>query len=431
MTAPRVITPFQGPIDAVVTPPGSKSITNRALLVAALAEGTSVLHGALHADDTVAMINCVRLFGARVVVSDDETTLTVTGTAGVLSDASPSFFAQQSGTTARFLAAVLALGQSPLTLDAEKAMRGRPMATAFASLRQLGVSVEALGEADCLPATIAGPVPVVGEMPTLEVDGSVSSQFTSGLLLAAPGFPEGLKIRLGGDVVSRPYLEMTASVMSAFGASISKPDEMTFVVEPGGYQATDFRIEPDASAASYFFAAAAICGGSVRVDGLGSSSLQGDIKFVDALAAMGADVSIEPNAITVCSAPLHGITADFSQISDTAQTIAAVAVFADGPTSITGIGFIRRKETDRIAAVVAELQRLGITAREDEDGFTVVPGPTRSAVIETYDDHRMAMSMTLIGLAREGVSISDPECVAKTFPAYFEAIEQLRPGGAS
>lgn len=422
----RVIRPFAGAVDATVLPPGSKSITNRALLAAALADGTSVLRGALIADDTEAMIDCVRSLGATVEQSVEDTTLTVTGIAGDLSGADRRFFARQSGTTARFLVPVLALGDIERTLDADPAMRRRPMGASFDALAHLGIRVESSDGS--LPVAITGPVRNDGARPTIEVDGSVSSQFTSGLLLAARCFPNGLEVKMVGEVVSRPYLEMTVDVMRAFGAEVTVSGT-TFAVAAGGYRAVDFRIEPDASAASYFFAIAAICGGTVRIEGLGSRSLQGDVHFVDVLAEMGADVTIEDNAITVRGAPLHGVTADFSQISDTAQTIAAVAVFASSPTTITGIDFIRRKETDRISAVVNELQRLGIDAREDDDGFTVIPGPTRAAVVETYDDHRMAMSMMLIGLAREGISIADPDCVRKTFPTYFDAIEELRPGG--
>ncbi len=429
MRSTRSIIPFGGPVDAVVVPPGSKSITNRAILAAALAAGTSVLRGALFADDTEAMIDCVRALGATVDVSEDDATIIVGGVSGNLDRCDDTFFARQSGTTARFIAAALALGDRELLLDADDAMRRRPMTSAFHALDQLGVRVSSRNADGRLPAAIIGPVESRGSMPNLVVDASVSSQFTSGLLLAAPWFPDGLMITLEGDVVSRPYLEMTVSVMAAFGASVDQPDASTFIVNPGGYSATDYRIEPDASAASYFFAAAAICGGSVRIEGLGRNSLQGDVHFVDALSSMGAEVAIEENSITVRGAPLHGITADFSQISDTAQTIAAVAVFADSPTTITGIGFIRRKETDRIAAVVNELKRLGVDAHEDADGFTVSPGPTSPALVETYDDHRMAMSMALIGLAREGVSIADPDCVRKTFPSYFQVMEQLRPGG--
>lgn len=419
--------PFTGPINAKVTPPGSKSITNRALLIAALARGQSVLRGALLADDTQAMIDCVRNLGARVTLSDEGTKIVVDGIGGDLSSSGFDFFARQSGTTARFMLPVLGLGATPLRLDAEDAMRRRPMADAIECLRSLGVEVSEDGERGCLPLTIRGPVKSRSEMPTVAIDGSVSSQFTSGLLLAAPSMPNGLSVVLGSEVVSRPYLEMTVDVMRAFGAVVRQPSENEFVVEPGAYSSTEFVIEPDASAASYYFAAAAICGGSIQVEGLGSQSIQGDLRFVDVLASMGAQVKIDESSVTVTGAALHGVTVDFSQISDTAQTIAAVAVFADSPTTITGIGFIRKKETNRIAAVVRELQRLGVDARENPDGFTVIPGPTEPAAIETYDDHRMAMSMALIGFARSGVSILDPDCVNKTFPTYFQSMEELRP----
>jgi len=303
------------------------------------------------------------------------------------------------------------------------------MGQMFDALRALGVTISTTDRPDRLPARICGPVISSGSMPTVMIPGEVSSQFTSGLLLAAPCMPDGLRVCLTGEVVSRPYLSMTVEVMRSFGATVDLPDQNTFIVHRGSYEARTYDIEPDATAASYFFAAAVICGGSVRVDGLGSSSMQGDLGFVDVLASMGADVTVESHATTVTAAPLHGVTADFSQISDTAQTIAAVAVFAEGPTTITGIGFIRRKETDRIAAIVTELRRIGVDATELDDGFTVAPGPTVDARIETYDDHRMAMSMALIGLVRDGITIADPSCVAKTFPTYFEEMERLRPGG--
>lgn len=422
------IVPFKGPIDAMVTPPGSKSITNRSLLIAALASGESVLRGALLAEDTHAMIDCVEALGARVERSADDSALTITGIGGGLANAGPDFFARQSGTTARFMAAVLALGSQPFLLDADDAMRRRPMGDALSALNSLGVTISAKGETGFLPVEICGPPTLVGSMPTVVIDGSTSSQFTSGLLISAACMQDGLRIELRGDIVSRPYLDMTVSVMHAFGAKVLTPDDRTFVVSPGCYQSTNYEIEPDASAASYFFALAAICGGSVCVKGLHRDSLQGDVRFVDVLETMGANVVFEKDAITVTGAPLHGVNVDFSQISDTAQTIAAVAVFADGPTTVTGIGFIRRKETDRIAAVVTELQRLGIHATEDSDGFTVNPGPTNDAIIETYDDHRMAMSMALIGYNRAGVTISDPNCVAKTFPNYFDQMDELRNG---
>ncbi|MEI7624423.1 MAG: 3-phosphoshikimate 1-carboxyvinyltransferase, partial [Actinomycetes bacterium] len=258
------IVPFAGPLDADVVLPGSKSITNRALLVAALADGTSILTNVLIADDTEAMLGCINALGAEVAIGADQTTIKVTGIAGDLSNAQSRFFARQSGTTARFLSAVLALGTSPMELDADDAMRRRPMDASLGALEALGVSV-IRSEGNSLPVSVCGPVLDSGEMPSVSIDGSVSSQFTSGLLLAAACMPRGLRIELQGEIVSRPYLDMTVAVMTAFGASVDTPDDRTFIIQPGVYVGTDYLIEPDASAASYFFAAAAICGGSVRV----------------------------------------------------------------------------------------------------------------------------------------------------------------------
>lgn len=430
MEKPLLLRPFGGPINASVVLPGSKSITNRALLAAGLASGTSTLLGALRSDDTQAMIDCVRALGAEVHEEEEGRTLRVRGVAGDIANAQETLFARQSGTTARFVAAALALGDSSRLLDADPAMRVRPMESSFESLRQLGVTVTCTKDEGYLPVSVRGPVKNSGSRAVLEVDGSVSSQFASGLMLAAPYFPNGLELQVKGEVVSRPYLDMTASVMEAFGASVEVLEHHSFIISPGAYIARTYDIEPDASAASYFFAAAAICGGTVRIDGLGSSSMQGDVSFVDVLREMGAEVRVERNSITVTGRSLQGVNVDFSQISDTAQTIAAVAVFADGPTTISGVGFIRRKETNRIHAIVTELRRLGIEAHEDADGFTIFPGETVPAVVETYDDHRMAMSMALIGLVRPGVQIQNPGCVQKTFPEYFHQIENLRPGGS-
>ena len=421
------IVPFDRPVDAVVRPPGSKSITNRALLCAALASGTSRLDGVLFADDTEAMLSCVTGLGAEVVVDREEARVTVTGVAGSPAFTSDALNANQSGTTARFISAAMALSSERGVLDADPAMRRRPLAATIDALRTLGASVEELGERGHLPIAVTGPLNGVDR---LEIPTSTSSQFTSGILMIGPYLPGGLTVALTGDLVSRPYVDMTIAVMRAFGAVVETPDERTIVVSEGGYRGTEYAIEPDASAASYFFALAAMTGGRIVVDGLGSESLQGDLRFVDHLAAMGATVDCAEHSTTVVGAPLHGIDADFSQISDTAQTLAAVAAVADGPTTVRGIGFIRAKETDRIAAVVGELRRCGVEASETPDGFEITPGAVQPAKIETHDDHRMAMSFTLIGLCRPGIEILDPGCVAKTFPDFFDVIESIRPGGA-
>ena len=424
---PRPVTPAPGPLDATVTLPGSKSITNRALVCAALAEGTSTLVGALLADDTEAMIECLTQLGVGIAVDREANTVTVVGGSGRVPATRGVLDARLSGTTARFLAPVLALGEGPYLLDGAEGLRARPMQATYDVLRARGAIVVEEGTTGHLPCTIArGPG---GADHDVHLGAEVSSQFASGLLLSAPCQPEGLALHLDGPVVSQPYLDLTVAVITAFGAEVSRPDNRTYVVEASGYRAVRYPIEPDASAASYAFAAAAIVGGRVRVEGMTLASLQGDVRFVDVLAAMGAEVEGGPDFIEVRGVgTLRGITADFSQLSDTAQTLAAVAVFADAPTEVTGIGFIRGKETDRLHAVVAELRRCGIDATETTDGFRVVPGPPQPAIIHTYGDHRMAMSFALLGLRAPGIQIADPDCVMKTFPRYWETLEQLRTG---
>jgi 3-phosphoshikimate 1-carboxyvinyltransferase len=240
----------------------------------------------------------------------------------------------------------------------------------------------------------------------------------------------GLEVEVEGHLVSEPYVRMTIGVMRDFGAEVDHDDDLRRVrVHAGPYRARDLVIEPDASAASYFFAAAALTGGRVRVEGLGTASLQGDVGFVDVLAAMGARVTREADAVEVVGPErLRGVHVDMTELSDTAQTLAAVAPFADRPTTVTGIGFIRGKETDRIGAVVSELGRLGVVATDDPDGFTVQPGRPHGGVVRTYDDHRMAMSFALVGLVVPGVRIADPGCVAKTYPGFWDDLDGLRAG---
>jgi 3-phosphoshikimate 1-carboxyvinyltransferase len=417
-----VIEPVVGPLDATVVPPGSKSITNRALVAAALAAGRSTIRNALVADDTEAMVDCLRRLGFGVAtgaVDADPTDLTVEGSGGRVPAAAADLDVRQSGTTARFVAPVAALGHGRYRLDGAPRMRERPMADLVAALRSLGAHVDG----DRLPFIIdaAG---LAGGRATVAAD--ASSQFASGLLLAGPAMTEGLELRLASAPVSRPYLELTADVMRAFGATVTATDDRTYSVAPGGYRAAAFTVEPDASAASYFFAAAAICGGTVRVPGLGRRSRQGDLAFVDVLARMGADVEQTDDTTTVTgAAPLRGVEVDMGDLSDTASTLAVVAAFASSPTRVTGIGFIRAKESDRVGGVVRELRRLGVDADEEADGFVVRPGSFHPARVHTYDDHRMAMSFALVGLRVPGVEIEDPACVAKTFPGFFSALAGL------
>jgi 3-phosphoshikimate 1-carboxyvinyltransferase len=413
------VAPVTGALDATVALPGSKSITNRALVAAALADGPSIITDALVADDTEAMIDCLGSLGVAIDTEDDGTTLIVHGTAGNIPVHDAHLDVRQSGTTARFIAPVAALGHGRFDLDGAARMRERPMADLVDALRALGATVSG----DRLPFSIAargltgGPITVAAD---------ASSQFASGLLLSGPAMQRPLALELRPDPVSRPYLDLTVAVMSAFGIDVTVERGHRFLVPMAPYRATEFAVEPDASAASYFFAAAAICGGTVRVPGLGRQSRQGDLRFVDLLSRMGAMVeqSAEETVVSA-SGPLHGIEANMADLSDTAPTLAVVAAFASTPTRVTGIGFVRAKESDRIGGVVRELRRLGVEAEEEADGFLVRPGSFRPARVRTYDDHRMAMSFALVGLRVPGVEIDDPGCVAKTFPSFFHVLSGL------
>ncbi|MEY2452417.1 MAG: 3-phosphoshikimate 1-carboxyvinyltransferase [Acidimicrobiaceae bacterium] len=398
MTDALTVEPLARPPDATVVVPGSKSVTNRALVCAARADGTSVLEGALWADDTEAMVDCIRALGIDIEV--DGARITVHGRGGVIPATEALLDVRLSGTTARFITPLAATGYGRFEIDAAPPMRRRPMRPTLDALRALGIRVEELGEPGCLPVVIE--TTGVGGGP-VSVSGDVSSQFVSGLLLA------GFDVDVTTALVSQPYVDMTRAVMQAFST------------------ARTYAIEPDASAASYFFAAAVLGGGRVTVEGLGTSSLQGDLRVVDVFESMGAAVDREAGRTTVRgTGTIRGVDVDLRDLSDMVPTLAAVAVFADSPTTITGVGFIRKKESDRIGDLITELRRCGIEAVEHDDGLTITPGAVRPARIRTYDDHRMAMAFALIGLRVRGIEIEDPQCVAKTFPSYFDALDQLR-----
>ncbi len=420
MNDPFPIEPLASPPDCTVEIPGSKSITNRALITAALADGITTLERFLIADDTEAMVGVLRSLGVDIDIDDERSTAVVHGCGGEFAGRAMVIDARQSGTTGRFATALAALAPSPVAIDGHPQLRSRPLGDLIDALRDLGVEVVELGEPNCLPVRVTGPIK--GSL--VEMPGDVSSQFVSALMLA--GAPAGLGIRLIGELVSKPYLEMTADVMRSFGVEVSVDGPLWRM--GGGYRPVErYVVEPDASAASYFFAAAAITGGRVRVDGLGADSMQGDLGFVDVLARMGAEVTIGSDHTEVIGRELRGIDVDMRHISDTAPTLAAVAAFAEGPTRISGIGFVRGKESDRISGPVTELVRCGGDARVEADGFTINPVEgLHGAIIETYDDHRMAMAFSLIGLMVPGVEIRDPGCVSKTFPGYFHALDSLR-----
>ncbi|WP_421120082.1 3-phosphoshikimate 1-carboxyvinyltransferase [Aquihabitans daechungensis] len=426
---PLPIEPVAGPIRDTPEVPGSKSVTNRAIVCAALATGTSRLGGALFADDTEAMLGVLRSLGIPAIPDAHQSSIEITGCAGQVPASPEPIDTRQSGTTSRFALPLLALGSGSYRVTAHPQMLARPMGTTFDALAALGTGVEALGAPGHLPAVVtAGGA----RSAVLRVAGDTSSQFLSGLLMIGPCLADGLVVELTTELVSRPYVELTIAVMASFGAQVEQPDDRTFVVPSGGYTGTSYAIEPDASAASYPLAAAALCGGSVLVRGLGPDTLQGDVAFAEVLGEMGATVTRDERGTTVeaVAGQLRGGTFDFTHISDTAQTLAAIAPFADAPVTITGIGFIRRKEIDRVAAVAAELRRAGVRVDDDPDGWTIHPGLVAPTTFETYDDHRMAMSFALIGLATPGISIAGPACVAKTFPGYWAMLEHIRAGSS-
>lgn len=416
-----------GPVSGTIRPPGSKSITNRALVCAALADGRSILHGALDSEDTRVMVEGWSKLGVRVDFDPATATITVHGRGGRIPMAAADLYCANSGTTIRFLAAAIALGHGRYRLDGTARMRERPIGDLLDALRQFGITATSERNNGCPPVVIEADGLPGG---TATVRGNLSSQFLSGLLLAAPYARQDVTLTVEGELVSAPYVGLTLEMMQGFGVRLDVDETFRRFHIPSRqvYAARDYEIEPDASAASYFWAAAAITGGTVTVQGLwrNGSDLQGDVCFVDLLEWMGCEMHESAEGTTIVGRPLKGITADMSHISDTAQTLAVVALFADGPTTITGVAHNRLKETDRIGNLAVELRKLGATVEETEDGLRIIPGPLRGATIETYQDHRMAMSLALAGLRVRGVVIRDPGCTVKTYPRFFDDLARLR-----
>jgi len=418
----EIIHPVDRPIRGSIRPPGSKSLTNRALAVAALAEGRSRLIGVLDSTDTRVMIESLNRLGISVKHDPENCIADVEGCGGVPPAKLADLWLENSGTSIRFLTALCALGHGVFRLDGNPRMRQRPVRPLVDALNRLGSNAQCETDSGCPPVLVKSQGLQGGKA---TVAGNISSQFLSALLIATPCSKQPVQLKIEGELVSRPYVEMTLGVMAKFDVTAEPVSPDVYRIEPQTYRGTEYAIEPDASAASYFFAAAAITGGEVTVEGLPEHALQGDVAFVEALAEMGCQVKSTSDAITVRGGPLKGIDIDMNAISDTAQTLACVAAFAEGPTKISRIGHIRHKETDRIAAVATELRRLGIRVDEEEDAFTVHPGSLSPARIETYDDHRMAMSFALIGLKVPGIEIADPGCTAKTYPRFFEDLKAL------
>ncbi|MFO0979407.1 MAG: 3-phosphoshikimate 1-carboxyvinyltransferase [Planctomycetaceae bacterium] len=423
------ITPVAGPVNGRIRPPGSKSITNRAMILAAMANGPVTLTGMLDSQDTRVMVESLRRLGFSVSQNVKECHCTVSGLSGNIPAQEADLWLENSGTSIRFLTALCALGTGNYRLDGIQRMRQRPIGDLVRALQPLGASIEFENAgSDCPPIRVHGTRGRMNGGQTA-IEGSISSQFLSSLLMAAPACPNPVRVSVTGELVSKPYVTMTLEMMRAFGADVSWPDDLSeFNIQPQPYRAGTYDIEPDASAASYFFGVAAVTGGTITVAGLSRIALQGDVQFASALERMGCDVTWGTDFITVSGRPLHGVDIDMNAISDTAQTLSTVAVFADSPTRIRNVGHMRHKETDRIAAVVTELRRAGINAEEHEDGLTIHPGIPQPCQIQTYDDHRMAMSFSLLGLRVPGIQILDPNCTSKTYPNYFGDLQSLCSG---
>ena len=408
-------------VEATLTLPGSKSYTHRALIAAALAPGESILANALKAEDTELTAQALAGLGADLDWQGH--TIRVLGTGGHLKPVADPIFLGNSGTSMRFLTAVVALGSGTYRLTGTPRLCERPMGELLEALNNLGVQATSEQGNGCPPVTVTGGSFTGG---ITRLSGAVSSQFLSALLLIGPLAPKGVEIEISGELVSRPYVDVTLSVLTAFGITFSREAYRRFII-PGGqsYRNHQYDIEADASSASYFWAAAALTGGRMTIANLDLESIQGDIDFLSVLARMGCHLISSPQGLTVEGGPLQGIHMDMSAMPDLVPTLGVLAAFAEGETVISGVAHLRHKESNRLAAVVTELGKMGITAEETPDGLRIIGGTPQGAEIETYDDHRIAMSFAVAGLKAKGVVIHNPDCVAKSFPDFWEYFENL------
>ncbi|AIX74257.1 MAG: 3-phosphoshikimate 1-carboxyvinyltransferase [Mixta calida] len=412
-------------VDGTVNLPGSKSVSNRALLLAALAQGTTRLTNLLDSDDVKHMLNALSALGIGYTLSPDRTVCEVSGNGGPLKAAGAlELFLGNAGTAMRPLAAALCLADNDIVLTGEPRMKERPIGHLVDALRQGGARIDYLEQVDYPPLRIHGGF-TGGEV---SVDGSVSSQFLTALLMAAPLAPQNTEIVIKGDLVSKPYIDITLHLMQRFGVSVENHNYQRFsirgqqsYVSPG-----DYLVEGDASSASYFLAAAAIKGGTVRVTGVGRDSVQGDIRFADVLEKMGAQIEWGDDYIACTRDRLQAVNMDMNHIPDAAMTIATAALFAEGTTVLRNIYNWRVKETDRLSAMATELRKVGAEVEEGHDFIRITPPECiRSAEIGTYNDHRMAMCFSLVALSDTAVTILDPKCTAKTFPDYFDRLAAI------
>ncbi|EDW9823456.1 3-phosphoshikimate 1-carboxyvinyltransferase [Salmonella enterica] len=412
-------------VDGAINLPGSKSVSNRALLLAALACGKTVLTNLLDSDDVRHMLNALSALGINYTLSADRTRCDITGNGGPLrASGALELFLGNAGTAMRPLAAALCLGQNEIVLTGEPRMKERPIGHLVDSLRQGGANIDYLEQENYPPLRLRGGF-TGGD---IEVDGSVSSQFLTALLMTAPLAPEDTIIRVKGELVSKPYIDITLNLMKTFGVEITNHHYQQFVVKGGQqyHSSGRYLVEGDASSASYFLAAGAIKGGTVKVTGIGRKSMQGDIRFADVLEKMGATITWGDDFIACTRGELHAIDMDMNHIPDAAMTIATTALFAKGTTTLRNIYNWRVKETDRLFAMATELRKVGAEVEEGHDYIRITPpAKLQHADIGTYNDHRMAMCFSLVALSDTPVTILDPKCTAKTFPDYFEQLARM------
>jgi 3-phosphoshikimate 1-carboxyvinyltransferase len=420
------IQPALRPLHARIALPGSKSITNRALLLAAMASGRSTIESALLSDDTRYMTAALRALGFRIEVDEAARRITVDGLGGAIPASSADLFVGGAGTAMRFIVGFLTLGQGRYRIDGNQRMRQRPIGPLLDAMQQLGATVYDERDNRCPPVIVETRGTFGGGETT--IDARESSQFVSAMLMPAALWPRGLKLRVIGDT-ARPFIEMTLRLMAEWGVRGEIRGDL--IVVPGGqtFRAGRFVVEPDASAAGYFAAAAALCGGDVTIEGLRPDSVQGDIGFFNVLEKMGATIAWSDEGVVVSgTGSLRGVDIAMNAMPDMAATLAAIAPFASSPTRIREVGFIRFHESDRLRAIATELRRLGATVEDFNDGIAIEPSRLAPAAVETYDDHRIAMSFAITGLRLPGVKIRNPACVSKTFPDFFERLARLTAG---
>jgi len=408
-------------ISATIECPASKSYTNRALIIAALADGEVRLGNPLFSTDTHHMQNALRKYGVNVV--QEEKALAVNGTGGILKVPGEEIFIGNAGTTMRFLTTFSALAPGISHITGDSRMQERPLEDLLVCLRSMGVNAHSVKNNSCPPVEVHG-----GDVPggTVQLAGNKSSQYLTSVMMCAPYFKNDTTIEIIGDLTSKSYIDITVDIMNTFGVTVENESYEKFHIPSGvKYQPQTYAVEGDASSASYFFGAAAVTGGEVAMTNLNPDSVQGDFKFLDVLEQMGCTVKKSPEKISVKGNPLRGISINMNNMPDVVQTLGVIALFAEGETSITGIGNLRIKETDRIAALSTELTLLGAEVEAGVDYIKIRPGSYKGCEIDAYDDHRMPMSFAIAGLRIPGVKLKNPECVDKSFPDFFNQFNKL------